>query len=156
MWIVNLLTSFGGRINRKSWWIGAVIVTVASIAGTLLLNPGLLDISSPTTPPATLPDMIWSLIWVVPMTAITVKRFNDRNWPNWLGYLLGLLTAAYYVASYFGFMGDPSTFTPLEHALFWPLFGFAMFALVDNGFLPGTPGPNQYGPSPSTTRELTA
>ena len=40
-------------------------------------------------PPPSWPDTLWQLAWLVPGTAITVKRFNDRDWPWWLGYAFG-------------------------------------------------------------------
>ena len=80
--IIQLLTTFTGRISRREWWIGFVIVLIGSIAGTLLFNPEML--TSEVVVPPQWPDTIWQLAWLVPATAITVKRFNDRNWPWWL------------------------------------------------------------------------
>ena len=82
--IVQLLTTFHGRISRKQWWIGFVITLIASIFGTLLFNPEMF--TSEEMPPPSWPDTVWQLVWLVPGTAITVKRFNDRDWPWWLGY----------------------------------------------------------------------
>lgn len=149
MFLVNLLTSFGGRINRKSWWLGFAIILPAILGGMLLLNPEMFA-QTETSPPLapSLPYTIWALVWMIPSTAITVKRFNDRDWPNWLGYALGGLSAAYVAAEYFGYLIDPANFTPGEWSLFAIYMLFALFAFVDNGFLRGTPGPNEYGPDP--------
>ena len=71
----------------RQWWIGFIITFVGSIAGTLLFNPDML-VSDEAVPPQW-PDTFWQLAWLVPRTAITVKRFNDRDWPWWLGYAFG-------------------------------------------------------------------
>ena len=63
--IVQLLTTFHGRISRKQWWIGFVITFFGSILGTLLFNPETLT-SDEVVPPPSWPDTIWQLVWLVP------------------------------------------------------------------------------------------
>ena len=58
------------------------------------------------------------LIAIWPSLALQVKRWHDRDKSGWW-ILIQLI----------------------------PLVG-AIWALVENGFLAGTPGPNQYGPDP--------
>ena len=57
--------------------------------------------------------------------------------------------SSYIPASYFGYLVDLAQFTLIEHIVFWGTLPLSLFALVDNGFLPGTPGSNRYGPEPS-------
>jgi uncharacterized membrane protein YhaH (DUF805 family) len=65
---------------------------------------------------------IFALVLYIPLIwcslAIQVKRWHDRNKSGWW-VLITLI----------------------------PLIG-AIWALIENGFLEGTPGPNDYGPSP--------
>lgn len=143
--ILDLLTTFSGRISRKQWWIGFVITLVGSLIGTYLFNPGLL--TADETPPPSWPDTIWQLAWLVPGTAITVKRFNDGNWPWWLGYALAAFSAVVYLAPHFGFAIDPNA-GPTGATVFWVFFGTLLAVFVDNGFIRGTNGPNAYGPDP--------
>ena len=98
-------------------------------------------------PPPSLPDTLWQIALLVPMSAITVKRFNDTDRPAWLGYLFGPLGAALYLGPHLkdwvGSIGS-TTLLPLLVAL----FVYFVFALIDNGFIRGTGGPNRYGPDP--------
>ena len=90
-----LFTTFTGRIGRQQWWIGFVIVLIGSIAGTILFNPEV--VTAEDIPPPKWADTIWQLFLLVPGTAITVKRFNDRDWPWWLGYALGAFGVLIYL-----------------------------------------------------------
>jgi uncharacterized membrane protein YhaH (DUF805 family) len=84
------------------------------------------------------------------MTAASVKRFNDRDRPHSFGYAMGVLGAALIVAEQRGFMVDPATSPTVHHAIFWCVAAIIALALIDNGFLRGTAGPNRYGPDPLT------
>ncbi|MBC7832754.1 MAG: DUF805 domain-containing protein, partial [Hyphomicrobium sp.] len=125
--IIPLLTTFTGRISRREWWIGFVIVLIGSIAGTLLFNPEML--TSEVVVPPQWPDTIWQLAWLVPATAITVKRFNDRNWPWWLGYAFGVLGVFLYVAPHFGMVIDPEA-AGVGAIVFWILLAAVVAAVV--------------------------
>jgi uncharacterized membrane protein YhaH (DUF805 family) len=104
--LVSLLTSFHGRISRKPWWIGILILFIVDLCATLLVfNPEFL--TDAKRPPPDWPETIWRLAWLIPLTAITVKRFNDRDWPFWLGYAVAALHTIDYVAPYFGFPINP-------------------------------------------------
>lgn len=58
------------------------------------------------------------IVLIWPGLAISIKRWHDRDKSGWW-ILIGLI----------------------------PLVG-PIWALIETGFLPGTPGPNQYGPDP--------
>lgn len=62
--------------------------------------------------------LVGALLLCYPALAITTKRWHDRNKSGWWS-LIGLV----------------------------PLIG-AIWALVDTGILPGTDGPNRFGPDP--------
>lgn len=145
--LVSLLTSFHGRIPRKQWWIGCVIALVASIVGTLLFDPAAFTAADDVLPPPQWADTIWQVVWLIPGTAITVKRFNDRDWPSWFGYALGAMGLFMLIAPHFGMLMAP----PRDGAgaiVFWITFAIVLLAFVDNGFVRGTDGPNRYGPDP--------
>ena len=59
-----------------------------------------------------------SLLMLWPLLAISIKRFHDRDKSGWW-VLIGLI----------------------------PVIGW-IWLLIELGFLPGTDGPNQYGPDP--------
>jgi uncharacterized membrane protein YhaH (DUF805 family) len=144
--LLDLLTRFQGRISRASWWLGFAIVLGATILGSLILDPGVW-LAKPPRPPSPL-LAAWELVLVLPMTAIAVKRFNDRDRPPWFGIAMGAVGAALILAEQRGFMVDPSAATPLEHLVFWLVVAVFLLALADNGFMRGTRGANRYGPDP--------
>jgi uncharacterized membrane protein YhaH (DUF805 family) len=148
MRLLPLLTSFQGRISRSAWWLAFGIVIAATVAGSLVLDPGIWTVDQ-ARPPA-LALALWDLFLVVPMTAATVKRFNDRDWPHWFGYAMGVLGAALIAAEQHGFMVDAAASPAIHHAIFWCVVAIFALAFIDNGFLRGTAGPNRYGPDPLT------
>jgi len=145
--VIELFTSFHGRISRKSWWLATVTLSSLGIAGVVLLDPARFSFDPSGVPPPNWAVTIWSLLLVFPMTAIMVKRLNDRDWPNWLGYAYGLIIAVVVIALRFGFRSAPDMSTGEWIAfLIYSLLGW--FVVINNGFLRGTRGPNRYGPDP--------
>lgn len=67
---------------------------------------------------------LWGLVTILPSIAVTVRRLHDRDMSGWwyLGVIIGSLI-------------------PLINILI--SFGFLILM-----FLPGTPGPNRFGPDP--------
>jgi uncharacterized membrane protein YhaH (DUF805 family) len=143
--LLRLLASFRGRISRRQWWIGFVIVCIGNVLGGLLLNPDFF--LADTLPPPSWPDTLWQIAMLYPATAITVKRFNDRDWPAWLGYAFAPIGAVLYLAPHFGQAIGPQS-PAILMVLFWAFAAYLVFAFIDNGFARGTDGPNRYGPDP--------
>jgi uncharacterized membrane protein YhaH (DUF805 family) len=142
----TLLTSFKGRIGRSSWWLGFALVVTAALAGSFAIDPGVW-FARPSRAPSG-PLAVWFLVLVAPMTALSVKRFNDRDRPWWWGYAMGGLGAAMIIAEQAGFMVDQARVTAPERAVLWIACAPFVLAFVDNAFLRGTPGFNRYGPAP--------
>ena len=142
--VVALLTSFHGRIGRRSWWIGYLAVAVVSLLGTAVLNP---EFYTADAAPPTWPDTIWQLAATASLVAITVKRFNDRDAPWWLGYVTAPLTAVQFVVPHFGLRVDPTS-PGTGRIIFWAICVILLIVFIDNGFFRGTDGPNRYGPDP--------
>jgi uncharacterized membrane protein YhaH (DUF805 family) len=143
--LINLLTSFSGRIGRKSWWIGLAIYAVLNIGGGFILNPEYF--TAEEIPPANVPDTIWQLFLLVPLTAITVKRGNDRNWPAWIAPTFAAANAFNLLAPFLGMeigLGAPG----VSGVTFWILAIFVLIVFVDSGFVRGSDGPNKHGPDP--------
>jgi len=152
-YLFDLFFRFDGRIGRKSWWVGTLILVAASIGGMLILDPSVFDLdrAPPRTP--NLAATIWHLALVIPGTAVMVKRFNDRNWPYWIGFAYGALGAMITLGQHFnmflpGFSGVPETIVVVFAGL------ASLYAFVETGLLRGNAGPNRYGPDPLEPREL--
>jgi uncharacterized membrane protein YhaH (DUF805 family) len=76
--LIYLLTSRDGRINRAKYWIGAVVLTLASMLGTGLAVAafGVSDTSVRLT-------VLIAFLLVYPTYALMAKRFQDRDKPGW-------------------------------------------------------------------------
>lgn len=164
-----LFLRFDGRISRKPFWIGAIILAVAGIALSFLVLGAVLggivnggDIS-PEAALAYSRFVCWGniavfLILAWPAAALMIKRRHDRDsagYDVWaylglslFSQLLGAFSIDYAVVT------DPATgITSVAPGFFSGTIGFAVllvaiYLVVVCGVLKGTAGPNSYGPDP--------
>lgn len=146
--LVPLLTTTNGRIGRQQWWIGTVVVIVASIVLSIVLAVIGLGAWG---------QLIASLALLYPSYCIGVKRRQDRD-NNGLDVKILLGVSA--VASILQAFGIGVTMTDVGNGVMMPspdlwltlvyvaLGILAIYLIVQLGFLKGTPGPNSYGPDP--------
>ena len=126
-----LFTSFGGRINRKPFWLSLLALVVVEwivvIVFGMILGTSMMGGLDPNMPPdeaasaamkAMIPLWIVLLLFLYPSLAVYTKRWHDRGKSGWWT-LIGLV----------------------------PIIG-GIWLLVELGFLRGTEGPNQYGDDP--------
>ena len=133
-----LLSSFEGRISRKTFWIGIAVLLVAELLGYLIAQALQGDRLA----------AIVDLAFVYPEFAIAAKRAHDRDLPIWIlivffggGAALDLLT----VLELSGAKDQPSLISLMIAVPFTVLL---VALLIELGFRRGTVGPNQYGPDP--------
>ena len=132
-----LFTSLDGRINRKPYWLAALVLFAISLVVQLgvYFTVGMQAM------------MIVGLLFFWPGFALAVKRAHDRNRPTWLViafFVLVLISQFMQLAGLHEVEeGEP---TGAFLALSVAVAVFAIYALIDWGFLKGTTGPNQYGP----------
>ena len=113
------LFSFDGRIGRQTWWLMTIGISVVAVV--LALSIASVFLSTDGTGDDAAGTTLYILIYVIAWVAslaTSVKRWHDRGKSGWW-VLIGLV----------------------------PFIG-GIWALIENGFLAGTPGPNQYGPQP--------
>lgn|SRR5688572_21550222 len=119
-----LFASFEGRINRAKFWIGSLVLWVLWIVvnGVLSTMFGMQFAEGEIFP--AMGPVAW-LVWVIIAIALTyatlavwAKRWHDRDKSGWWS-LIALV----------------------------PIVG-AIWILVELGCLPGTEGPNRFGPDP--------
>jgi len=135
---VYLLSSFEGRISRKTFWIGIAVLIASELAGYLIAQALQGDRLS----------AIVDLAFVYPEFAIAAKRAHDRDLPIWIlivffggGAVLDLLT----VLELSGGNDRPSLMSLMIAVPFTVLL---VALLIELGFRRGTIGLNQYGPDP--------
>ena len=119
-----LFTSFDDRINRAKFWIGSLVLWVLWIVVNVVLSTmfGMQYAEGEIFP--VMGPMAW-LVWVIIAIALTyvtlavwAKRWHDRDKSGWWSLIA-----------------------------FVPIVG-AIWILVELGCLPGTEGPNRFGPDP--------
>lgn len=149
--VQQLFLSTNGRISRKTWWLGTLVMIVASIVLYFVLGLVGLGLTSAWGP------LIAYAILVYPAIALGTKRRQDRD-NNGMDYKIFMgVSALLTVLQAFG-IGATRTDLGNGMVMMMPdpwmqgvqlvvgLFG--LYMLVQLGFLKGTPGPNSYGPDP--------
>ena len=134
-----LYLSGDGRISRKTWWIGTIILIVATLILYFILGLVGLGLTSRWGP------IIAYLIVIYPTLNLGVKRRHDRN-NN--GYDAMGLIAFSLVWSLIQALGVVSAANGIGMVISIVFLIYAIYMLVQLGFLKGTAGPNNYGPDP--------
>lgn len=147
----ELFLSTSGRISRKTWWIGTVILIVASIVLYLILGFVGLGMTSSWGP------VIAFVILVYPALSIGIKRRQDRD-NNGMDYKImmgisGVMTVLQALGIGYSRVDLGNGMVAMAPDMWMGaiqlVFGiFAIYVLIQLGFLKGTPGPNSYGPDP--------
>jgi uncharacterized membrane protein YhaH (DUF805 family) len=144
---------FSGRSRRKEFWMFQLLnVIVVAVLYSLLFAGGagsLLGLGATPGAPVNAENLqqvslgpvfwiavvllaIWGLGTIIPSIALAVRRLHDRNVSGW--YLLGFIVAVI-VLSMIPVLGTILVFAAE--------IGYIVFMA-----LPGTAGPNKYGPDP--------
>lgn len=165
-----------GRISRKTWWMGTIVLGVAFAALSFLVLPiiGLgmpnpESIAARVTDPAQLGPVLLNVMqtaaWgnlilyalsAYPLYCLSVKRRHDRNnnGIDIIVYLAGGIVIALLQAVGFAFtIGEVDGMVVPMPTLPFTILGGALgilgiYLIVVMGFLKGTAGPNSYGPDP--------
>jgi uncharacterized membrane protein YhaH (DUF805 family) len=134
---LQLLFGFSGRINRAKYWLTFVIYFIALFVLYILFS---LFFSFPTDLLGLL--LVFSVPFIpiiISSFAVGIKRLHDRNKSGWWLLVFYLLPGA---------IGNIGPYTGLDFVFQLASLALSIWALVELGFLRGTPGRNQYGPDP--------
>ncbi|GLR55566.1 DUF805 domain-containing protein (plasmid) [Rhizobium leguminosarum] len=127
--LVQKYATFSGRASRSEyWWFVLFYFTVLFAIGIVcLVTSSFSDFRGGVPSPVALLLFIGGLTWLamfLPQVALQVRRFHDRNISGW-----------WYLALFVGG--------------FVPYIGvIAGIAILVISVLPGTDGPNKFGPDP--------
>lgn len=146
--MASLFTTVGGRIGRKEYWIGSVLLFAAVIVLTLIV--------AAIGGAAGGSDRASTVITVLILSAsvpLVVKRLQDRNKSPHVAWLLYGPAIIATIGESVGFTGASTQPNALGYvlALFNLVIGIWFF--IELGFLRGTLGPNAYGPDPLAAQE---
>lgn len=120
---------FQGRSRRSEyWWVALFNLIVVTVWAILFFMLGGMDMNSEQISPIGMAlmgvIMLYGLAVVIPSIALYVRRLHDINQTGWI--YLGLMVASMI-----------------------PLIGLiASIASIVIACIPGTVGPNKYGPDP--------
>jgi len=128
---------FNGRSRRREYWMFALLNAIVAVVWFGLAGAAgvpFATMADPTADPGAfssgllmvigLLGAVWVLAIIIPSIAVSVRRLHDRDMSGW--WYLGLVLAGMI-----------------------PMVGFlASLALLVLMALPGTPGPNRFGPDP--------
>jgi uncharacterized membrane protein YhaH (DUF805 family) len=133
-----LFTSFEGRINRKPFWMAVLVLILVSV----VLQFTVMSIAGQTV------ALIVSLLLLYPNYSLSIKRWHDRNRPDWMlqaFYALLVIIILMQLAGLDRTGTEPTTLFLIVGAVFLIA---AIWLTVELGFLRGTVGPNDHGPDP--------
>lgn len=151
--IKNLLTTTDGRISRRQWWTGTVVLIVAGLVLSILL----MTLAGNNFGMMAWGNLIISLLLIYPAYCIGMKRRQDRD-NN--GTDLKILLGASVVVSLLQAFGIGLEMTDVGNGVMMPmpsmwftilggvLAVFSIYMVIQLGFLRGTAGANSYGPDP--------
>jgi uncharacterized membrane protein YhaH (DUF805 family) len=159
MTLEDKLFSFEGRLRRRDYWllgIGLALLQIAltqvllfAMVGpgpTMLGGPLALDAMAAPLPSAI--SAIVTLLFLWPQLALTVKRKHDRGSSAVLFVVLQLFLTVSSVLPFRMLIPDAATLMLVGLAMGAAMVAIAVWLLIDLGILDGTPGPNEFGPSP--------
>jgi uncharacterized membrane protein YhaH (DUF805 family) len=141
--LLEFLFGASGRINRARYWRSLLIFGIAGLfVGVILLTAAGL-----AAPLFIVMVVIIFLPWLMWGFAIHTERLHDRDksaW--WLLVFYGLPAGLNHLANAVWFAGAAGTM--LQYLLALAAFALSIWGFVEIGCLPGTGGPNRYGPNP--------
>lgn len=79
----RLYLSFDGRINRKPFWIGLIVLGIVNLGVQVIIS-----MAFPGSNTAVMLTALVTLVYLYPMVAIYVKRCHDRGKSGWWCLLL--------------------------------------------------------------------
>ena len=151
---IGNFVGFDGRLNRQAWWLSVIALIVVAVVLSwilgLIMGTGGMMTMAQALDPATLQKAAWqglivSIITAYPYMAISVKRRHDRNNNGYDAIGLIVVGILYNLLQALGVISPTSTVGMIVGLVFAV---YAIYMLVQLGFLKGTAGPNNYGPDP--------
>lgn len=146
--------NFRGRASRPEFWWFGLFMVIVSVALFILTEVGIATSADPQlwntlAQVGTIMNLVWFLATILPVSAIWFRRLHDSNKSGWWygltvasgigGFVLFALSALQNQILFAAGMGLAI------------VSGISGIVLLIFALLPGTPGPNSYGESPTPT-----
>lgn len=148
---IKLFTSFDGRIGRRAYWFGLIVLIAISpflVGAVLSADPFREAVGAIKN--LGLAGLGWTFALLISLAALNSKRLHDLNQTGLKGLLFYAPAALSTITLFTGWQPDMQqqiiSYTTLVAAF---LGATGLWFLVRLGFSGGTDGPNKYGPDPS-------
>jgi uncharacterized membrane protein YhaH (DUF805 family) len=141
----SLFTRFEGRISRKPFWTGIVILLVV---GVVILIASLFATGERDYPVIRFNIFVITVALLYPLYAVGAKRLHDRGRPAYTGLVFLVPWLLHQITNMVGITGDPTAVNAIDIAFILINLVLFVWFLVDLGILRGAAGPNDYGPDP--------
>jgi uncharacterized membrane protein YhaH (DUF805 family) len=155
--LIDTLTRLEGRISRKPFWIGTVVLMAAFVAClvaiVMLLGEDILDGPYSGSSATALAFGTLTLILSIP---VMLKRLHDLNHSYGLLVPVFVLEAIAVTGDLTGWTGNEIDLNTFGWALAAVYGLYALALLIFLGFYRGTRGPNDFGPDPLAPEEIPA
>jgi uncharacterized membrane protein YhaH (DUF805 family) len=150
----SLFTTVEGRIGRKQYWIGSILLFVAAIVlVTIIGAAGGVGALSRADGGSSGAMTLVTILILAASAPLVVKRLKDRNKSPHYAWLLYGPAIISTIAEMAGFTGTPTEPNTLGYALSLVSLIIGLWFFIELGFLRGTAGPNGYGPDPVAVPE---
>jgi uncharacterized membrane protein YhaH (DUF805 family) len=144
----TLFTSFEGRIGRKPFWLGVILLVVVGIA---ILFASLVITGERDYQVIRLTAFVITVALLYPLTAVGVKRLHDRGRPGYTAAFFIIPWLLHHALNLVGVTGDPTSVNVVDVAFYLINLVLMIWFIIDLGVLRGVQGPNPYGPDPNAT-----
>jgi len=144
--VAQLFFSFTGRINRAKYWAAIVVFIIIAMISFAVAYIG------EETPALHVLGFIIDVALLIAGLAVGAKRLHDRDKSAWWLLVFYILPSVLIIIGslmFFYGIGAESAGGVIGSVVFYALgLGVLIWAIVELGFLPGTAGPNRFGPDP--------
>jgi uncharacterized membrane protein YhaH (DUF805 family) len=141
----SLFMSFEGRISRKTFWLGLILLFAV---GTVVLLGSLYAAGERDYPVIRFNIFVITVALLYPTVAVGVKRLHDRGRPGYTVLVFLVPWILHQITNLLGITGDPTAINAIDMAFILINLVLFVWFVVDLGILRGTVGPNEYGPDP--------
>jgi uncharacterized membrane protein YhaH (DUF805 family) len=141
--LLEFLFNATGRINRAKYWRSLIVFSIAGLFAAVLLFTS----AGIAAPLFIIMLVIVFIPWLMWGFVIHTERLHDRDksaW--WLLLFYGLPTLLGSVPKIASFAGEIGA--ALHYILALAGFALSIWGFIEISCLPGTGGPNSYGPDP--------
>ncbi|NJM55258.1 MAG: DUF805 domain-containing protein [Verrucomicrobiae bacterium] len=157
MSIVSAMSSFDGRIRRRTYWLASTLWMLAYCIVTIALIEHVSDgrwldeaygTELKSGRDMGFVSLIAGIAFLYPGLTIAWQRLHDMDWTGAWYLPVAALAIAYGVLQVAGLTGSLDQETLLGKTFFYAMLGAQLLSIVVLGFVPGTDGDNQHGANP--------